>query len=66
VLKLVTENADVVVQKSALSEFWDVLCAIRNVPSEQSEQELLRDLVFAGAVDKGLAAKVVLWPSVVG
>jgi len=66
VLKLVTENADVVVQKSALSEFWDVLCAIRNVPSEQSEQELLRDLVFVGAVDKGLAAKVVLWPSVVG
>lgn len=65
VLKLVTESAEEVVQKRALCEFWDVLCAIQGVPLEQSEQDLLRDLVDEGAVDAKLAAKVVLWPSTV-
>jgi len=59
-LRLVAREGGPRVQQRVLNEFWEVLCALREVPSELSERELLRTLVRAGAVDEAVAARAVL------
>lgn len=59
-LRLVAEQGGARAQRLVLNEFWEVLCALRAVPSELSERELLRALVADGAVDEAVAAQAVL------
>lgn len=59
-LRLVAEQGGPRAQRLVLNEFWEVICAVRAVPSELSERELLRVLVCDGALDEAVAAQAVL------
>jgi hypothetical protein len=55
VLRLLREAGDAEAQQRGLEEFWEVLCALRGVPIESSEQDLISHLVEEDIISSGVA-----------